>query len=172
MTAGIATGTEPAADVVAEPRGPAARHPRVSPSAAPRGQLRDLVARRGRSAWPALLVPAASVALAASCGSLAAATGRTGADLLQGCKTAVEGRALDVQAGLCLGVIVTVLDMTQPAVAREPYTICKPPGVSTGQAVNVVLRYMAANPQELDKTLTSIAFSAMQLVWPCGPGKK
>ena len=43
-----------------------------------------------------------------------AATGTTGQDLLLGCRTAAEGRALDFQAGLCLGTIVTVLNLTQP----------------------------------------------------------
>lgn len=96
-----------------------------------------------------------------------AATGTTGRDLLQGCRTAVENRALDFPAGLCLGTVVTVLNITQPSVVGTEFVVCKDPGASVTQALRVVLRYMEANPQVLDKELAAIALNAMQLVWPC-----
>jgi hypothetical protein len=96
-----------------------------------------------------------------------AATGTTGQDLLLGCRTAAEGRALDFQAGLCLGTIVTVLNLTQQTVVRNEFVVCKDPAASVNQALKVVLRYMEANPQALKKELAGIAVNAMQLVWPC-----
>ena len=109
---------------------------------------------------------ALAMPLLASAASSAAA-GTTGRELLQGCRTAVENRALDFQAGLCLGTIVTVLNVTQPSVVYGPYVVCKDPAASVTQALRIVLRYMEANPHQLDKELAGIALNAMQLVWPC-----
>src|SRR4051794_23713728 len=112
-------------------------------------------------------LPAVALALTmVACVPATAATGTTGRELLQGCRTAVENRTLDFPAGLCLGTVVTILNVAQPSVVGSEFVVCKDPGASVNQALRVVLRYMEANPQVLDKELAAIALNAMQLVWP------
>ena len=46
---------------------------------------------------------------------------------------------------------------------------CVPKGVTTGQAVAVVVRYADEHPQDMHLEFAEVVFHALQEVWPCKP---
>ncbi len=93
----------------------------------------------------------------------------TGNWLLSYC-SAEKGTATYYQKdATCHGYIEGI---SQASIAWEQWGgldsgICRPDGVTTGQLVRVVLKYLEANPSELHKTSASLVLNALGLAFPC-----
>jgi len=93
---------------------------------------------------------------------------QTGNQILPGCRrilnTSMDGPLeLGLAAARCLGRIESIRDMS----LFKGSQVCMPAGVTTGQVVAVVVKFMDANPQLLDLMFTPVALVAMQRAWPC-----
>lgn len=89
--------------------------------------------------------------------------------LLAGCKAAHSYEypsGIDYvfanQMGICSGVVRAILEL------KGFLAICAPEGVSLGQGIRVVVKYMDQRPEVTHGELTLIAVEALQKAWPCG----
>jgi hypothetical protein len=69
--------------------------------------------------------------------------------------------SLSFLSGVCAGTIGTL--MTISSVLH----ICLPPQVTNGQAVQVVIQYIDAQPARLHENFTLLAIEALREAWPC-----
>jgi Rap1a immunity proteins len=86
---------------------------------------------------------------------------RSANEMLSGCKGFLDenmtgvsmfykGRCVGFLAGLAYGV-----------------GFCQPQGVTTGQVVAVVVKYIEARPERMHEDFGELAIEAMQAAWPC-----
>ena len=98
--------------------------------------------------------------------SVAQQPGRTGKEMLPVCRAFLEGRKLiehataeqALQAGFCAGYIAGMIDETTDA--------CVPP-VSGIEAVQKIVDFLEAHPEELDQDFEELVSRALPSVWPC-----
>ena len=99
-----------------------------------------------------------------------------GNKLLSECQSAVRiadrgnSDADFANAGMCIGMVEGVRD-TQIILQNQlplAFRICFPEnGLSTGQAVRVVAKYLHDNPAILDKTSAFLVLMSFQTAYPC-----
>ena len=107
----------------------------------------------------ALLV--ALVLLGATSSAMAAATSATSSGV--GCRAANERSAIDrVDAGFCSGIVEGTM-WSLPGWG----VVCLPKGVTTGQGLKVLIKYMEDHPEELHDRTAELAFRAFVKAWPC-----
>lgn len=97
--------------------------------------------------------------------SIAAHAGfRTGNDVLAGCQS---DRAIEQM--YCVGYVDGVVGTLVIAAAsyKVPRLVCVPDGVTTGQTVKVVERFLEAHPEELHKDARFLVYWALIDTWPC-----
>ena len=83
--------------------------------------------------------------------------------LLPGCKDFVDASTPTVSAlkqGLCVAFVRGVLYASSSIV-------CWPQGVTTSQAVAVVVKYIEARPKMMDEPFGKLALEALTAAWPC-----
>jgi hypothetical protein len=87
-----------------------------------------------------------------------------GAEDLKGCRAASEKRRVDdFKVWFCMGIVQGALWSLQKASA-----VCLPDdGVSTGQGLIVLVKYMNDHPEELHEQTSILAFRAFVKAWPC-----
>jgi hypothetical protein len=122
--------------------------------------------------WEIRTVRAFLVALAllgATSSAMADATSSpaSGAAAIEGCRAADTGRTTTVDrvlfdAGFCMGIVAGTmwgLQLTD--------LVCLPKGVTIGQGLKVLIRYMDDHPEELDKETAELVARASVKAWPC-----
>jgi hypothetical protein len=80
-----------------------------------------------------------------------------GIDDLPGCKAAT-GR----DAGFCMGIVEGLM-WSLPGWG----VVCLPKGVTTGEGLKVLVKYMEDHPEELHDRTAELAFRAFVKAWPC-----
>jgi hypothetical protein len=65
----------------------------------------------------------------------------------------------------CSEVVGTILFFT--TALKPEYAICDPKGVSTHQAMRVVVKYLESNPERLHEPFPHLAHEALQTASPC-----
>jgi hypothetical protein len=80
-----------------------------------------------------------------------------GIDDLAGCKAATER-----DAGFCMGIVEGLM-WSLPGWG----VVCLPKGVTTGQGLKVLVKYMEDHPEELHDRTAELAFRAFVKAWPC-----
>jgi hypothetical protein len=63
--------------------------------------------------------------------------------------------------GFCAGTVVGLGFMGQP------YGICVPPGTTSQQATDVVVRYIDGHPRRIHEDFNPLAVEALRANWPC-----
>ncbi|AFY20781.1 Rap1a/Tai family immunity protein [Pseudomonas sp. UW4] len=114
----------------------------------------------------------AALAGALASGSATAAPAATGNELLQWCKNVLsnnEAESTSYTAGYCTAVVATVGDLIK-SINHDlgpKLQICVPGGVSNGQMVRVLVKYLEANPEKLHINATALTIFATQQAFPC-----
>lgn len=104
-----------------------------------------------------------------------AAAAGTGNELLENCKKTlriVDGESTrdadTVPARRCVDLIHTVMETTFIHASQLGKGLfCTPPGVSTEQAVRIVVKYLTSNPESLHQTDSVLVVEAMKPAFPC-----
>jgi hypothetical protein len=68
-------------------------------------------------------------------------------------------------AGICAGTVAAALRYS--TLLEAPYKSCPPKGVTNGQAIEVVVRYLDAHPEVWDQDFRMLTLSALRITWPC-----
>ncbi|PMZ76949.1 Rap1a/Tai family immunity protein [Pseudomonas sp. FW305-70] len=122
----------------------------------------------------ALLMAVAVVGMLGS-GAVIAATPRyDGNELLGQCQQyirAADGEASfnQVDAGVCAGYVQGVestVGFYSDDLANDA-KFCVPNGVTNGQLVRIVVKYLKDNPKQLNLTRTGLVWSALKDAYPC-----
>jgi hypothetical protein len=71
----------------------------------------------------------------------------------------------DVWDGDCGGTVDTLLFLRETL--PEGFRVCQPKGVTSAQAVRVVVSYMQSHPQQLHEPFRILAMTALSQAWPC-----
>jgi Ssp1 endopeptidase immunity protein Rap1a len=61
--------------------------------------------------------------------------------------------------GQCLGIVDTIAALTAD--------VCHPPGVTSGRAVSVVVKYIDDRPARMHENFRLLAREALRAAWPC-----
>ena len=85
-----------------------------------------------------------------------------GIDDLAGCKAATGRDAGGRDAGFCMGIVEGLM-WSLPGWG----VVCLPKGVTTGQGLKVLVKYMEDHPEELHDRTAELAFRAFVKAWPC-----
>lgn len=97
---------------------------------------------------------------------------KSGNDLYQDCTTREDAAAYYQKRAYCMGYIVGVADAnsTFGAIIRRPL-FCLSAGVTTGQLVDVVTRYLETHPQSRHYAAASLVGGAFMEAFPCPPAR-
>jgi hypothetical protein len=104
----------------------------------------------------------------------------TGNELRSNCKYAISDSDADhatPQAGLCIGFVdgfqqfEQLTDIARKA-PQNSRLICIPDGVTNGQSVKVVVRYLDQHPEALHKFAGLLVFEALTDAFPCSAESK
>lgn len=103
-----------------------------------------------------------------------------GEQILQGCSAIIrqqEGKDLSpdeiFSALFCLGYVSGITDMVGlfPPQEDGKKLICVPPsGISSDQAVRIVVKWLSSNPESLHQTARTEIFLALARAFPCPEG--
>jgi hypothetical protein len=88
--------------------------------------------------------------------------GRSANQMLSGCKGLLD-RNMGVpmfNQGRCIGFIDGL---------GYGIGFCQPDGVTSGQAVAVVVKYIEARPERMHEDFGKLAIEALSAAWPCKP---
>lgn len=77
----------------------------------------------------------------------------------------LDNYRFDVWDGDCGGSIDTLLFLGKAL--PEGFRVCKPNGVTSAQAVRIVVNFMQMNPQQLHEPFRILAMTALSQAWPC-----
>ncbi|WP_065335393.1 Rap1a/Tai family immunity protein [Tritonibacter mobilis] len=117
-------------------------------------------------------------------GTLVSAGSISGNDLLEGCEA---DNPIGVERGFCLGFIMGAVDglkwgalrgiqLVKPdefdsesynAITDLALQTCPPDGVENGQIVDIVVQYLAANPQARHNSARALIQLALSESFPC-----
>ena len=98
----------------------------------------------------------------------------TAAQLLENCKDALANNET-AGAGVCLGFVggtweaanmVNAIRRFDPNCFELP-SYCIPNGVTLGQMVQVVVKYIKQHPENLHNKASIVSLNAMRTAWPC-----
>jgi hypothetical protein len=100
-----------------------------------------------------------AIAAILALGCASSAIGGTALEYLPGCR-AFQADAAGFRAGYCAGLVMGIA-------STAINVVCLPKGVTGGQAVDVVVRYIDARPERQQEEFMSLALEAMKAAWPC-----
>jgi len=99
--------------------------------------------------------------LGATSSAMAATTSATSSGA--GCRKANERSVIDkVDAGFCSGIVEGTMWSLQIA-----KLVCLPNGMTLGQGLKVLVKYMDDHPEELHEKTAELAARAFVKAWPC-----
>ena len=89
----------------------------------------------------------------------------TANQMLPGCKGLLDNRMTSgvsvYQQGRCGGYVASLV------YGGGEQEFCSPKGVSIGQAVAVVIKYIEARPERMHEPFGGLALEALTAAWPC-----
>jgi len=89
----------------------------------------------------------------------------TANQMLPGCKGLLDDRMTSgvsvYQQGRCGGYVASLVY----GVGEQEF--CSPKGVTIGQSVAVVVKYIEARPERMHENFGKLAFEALIAAWPC-----
>jgi Rap1a immunity proteins len=89
----------------------------------------------------------------------------TANQMLPGCKGLLDNRMTSgvsvYQQGRCGGYVAGLV------YGEGGQEFCSPKGVSIGQAVAVVIKYIEARPERIHEPFGKLALEALEEAWPC-----
>ena len=98
----------------------------------------------------------------------------SGNELLEDCLESMkilnsEKKNNPFKAGICMGYIEASYDMSDfiTIAAHMNETICMEQGISTGQLVGIVVKYLKENPEKLHEQGASLVWMALTGAFPC-----
>jgi hypothetical protein len=103
----------------------------------------------------------------------------SGNHILPGCRafldvnTGLKPSASAFTAGQCVGTIDGLIQAAQAQLLRERgatevvVAFCAPDGVTMGQMVRVVVKYVDQHPELMHIAFSTLALSALAQAWPC-----
>jgi hypothetical protein len=108
--------------------------------------------------------------LLGAAGPSAAQSDDSGNSIREMCKVHVQpgGSKGSLEAGysgFCLGLITATLYLGQEL--PESTKFCIPKGVTVGQGIRVLLKYIEANPELAHRRAEALAIAAFRKSWPC-----
>ena len=114
------------------------------------------------------LIGALTLAGAGAHEAIAQGDVRTGSEMLAACRAFLEGpklleratQELTLRAGFCAGYVSGIM--------AEETEACVPP-VTAREAVRIVVGYLEAHSDELDKPFDDLVERALIAAWPCEP---
>ena len=68
-------------------------------------------------------------------------------------------------AGVCAGTVAAALHYS--TLLEAAYKSCPPKGVTHGQAIEAVVRYLEAHPETWDQDFRMAILTALRTTWPC-----
>lgn len=71
----------------------------------------------------------------------------------------------EVWDGECGGTVDSLLFLRESL--PDGFKVCHPKGVTSAQAVRVVVNYLQAHPQDLHQPFRILAMTALSQAWPC-----
>lgn len=98
-------------------------------------------------------------------------SGADGNDLRKNCGAIVDGRVGSYEAGYCYGLIDGVVQLGNSLPRAFP-THCFPSGVTYGQLVKVVMKYLEEHPEKLNGSATLLIAQALHEAFPCHAASK
>jgi hypothetical protein len=84
-----------------------------------------------------------------------------GSRLIESCRAFSASQTAEYGQGVCMGIIAAVWRQNAGRL------ICSADGVTNGQMVRVVVKYMDDHPAELHLRLDDLALSGMARAFPC-----
>ena len=97
----------------------------------------------------------------------------TGAELIRSCQEVLKPYGTgDATEGMrCLGMVHGVSGVSQWYDHRDhKRNVCLPEGVTTGQLVRIVQKYLNDNPQDLHLSDTYLIWFSLRQAYPCAKG--
>lgn len=97
---------------------------------------------------------------------------RNGNLLLQACSPLIQsmdtiGQAPNTfEAGYCLGIVGAIVDISNSS-TEAVYHSCLPKGMTAGQGVRIVTKYLQSNPDKLHILDSALVFLALKDAFPC-----
>jgi hypothetical protein len=89
----------------------------------------------------------------------------TANQMVPGCKGLLDDRTTSgvsvYQQGRCGGYVASLVD------GGGEQDFCSPKGVSIGEAVAVVIKYIEARPERMHEPFGNLALEALKEAWPC-----
>lgn len=87
----------------------------------------------------------------------------TGNNLRSGCLAQVSSQgSVSYTSGICIGMVVSTSEAL-----HYLKLACYPSGTTYEQGIRVLLKYMAAHPEETHERLTTLTIRAFKQTWPC-----
>jgi hypothetical protein len=87
----------------------------------------------------------------------------SGNNMYQACKNYANYTKDDLQnQSMCLGIVGAIRYFSDGR-----FGFCTPDGVTTSQALRIVVKYMDDNPAVLHEDLREITVDALRSAWPC-----
>jgi Rap1a immunity proteins len=86
---------------------------------------------------------------------------------LPGCKAFVDKLTADFLQGFCVGQVSALALMMKARGTAGEGGPCIPPGVTVGQEVRVVVRYIENQPNRMHEDFRALALAAFWEAWPC-----
>ena len=86
--------------------------------------------------------------------------------ILPSCKSLLARHVVeDFQQGHCAGLIEGLAFLARRA--TPPHRSCRPDGVTTGQVVRTIVRWLKQRPRRWHENFKYLALEAMHETWPC-----
>lgn len=93
-----------------------------------------------------------------------------GSELHTQCRLFGDGVAYNYYSGTCAGYIIGVIDSHNGAAGTEkmpePY-FCLPKDVTRGHLIDIVVRYVAAHPEQWEFGAATLVWIALVMEYPC-----
>jgi hypothetical protein len=91
----------------------------------------------------------------------------SGEEMLNYCSGANQAAHEEGCTGFAMGVADTAAEASAAGSMARPFRVCRPAEATGSQALDVVLQYLQARPDELQFSAASLAIQALAAAWPC-----
>lgn len=100
-------------------------------------------------------------AIMVNCGATFAKPDQDSANyIMPGCRDFITHTLVNpFMNGRCAGILETLVGVTAD--------VCHPAGVTVGQTVRVVVKYIDDRPARLNEKFRTLAYEALRAAWPC-----
>jgi hypothetical protein len=108
------------------------------------------------------------LAIFALLGTISPALGAsTASNDLEACRAAAVHGGIDFKNAFEVGLRMGIVEATMTNLPLRAVPTCLPQGVTTGQALKVLVKYMDDHPEQLHEKTAWVAAKALHEAWPC-----